>query len=91
MFFACSIACTLFLLTLQSLRRVDLRPVIFDSTRLGGSMVAKNPLQDFWSKRGGGQLFDVGSLMVILRYALSLNTLLQTCSFIITWFHIVCR
>ena len=29
------------------------------------STVAKNPLQDFWAKRGGGQLFDMGGLTVI--------------------------
>ena len=28
-------------------------------------MVAKNPLQDFWPKRGGGRLFDMGSSTVI--------------------------
>ena len=39
--------------------------VIFDSARLGGSMVAKNSLQNFWAKRGGGRLFDMGGSTVI--------------------------
>ena len=34
-------------------------------SRLGGSTVAKNPLQDFWAKRGGGRLFDMGGSTVI--------------------------
>ena len=29
------------------------------------STVAKNPLQDFWAKRGGGRLFDMGGSTVI--------------------------
>ena len=28
-------------------------------------MVAKNPLQDFWAKRGGGRLFGMGGSTVI--------------------------
>ena len=46
-----------------------------DSTRLGGSTVAKNPLQDFWAKRGGGRLFDMGGLTVIYGTALSIGEL----------------
>ena len=38
--------------------------VIFDSTRLGDSTVAKKPLRDFWARRGGGQLFDMGGSTV---------------------------
>ena len=54
------------MLTLQSLQCVDLfEPVIFDSSRTGLYTVAKTPLHDFWTKRGGAQVFDMGGSMVI--------------------------
>ena len=45
-----------------------------DSTRLGGSTVAKNPLQDFWAKRGGGRLFDMGGSTVIYGSKIKVHT-----------------